>query len=176
MTTLHSIKKELLTLPVYDAGYYTQKPYARDSDVITFIDFLIKNFDESKIRFDWDSDYDDGVNSYNWSAPVVFEARYFKRRAGREHVAISFHRAGDVRCNYTGFAVLDTDRESFLQIIFEFAIDIPCKDEAWSIAQRVTSETGYVDAWNHDTGESFEGYYESDDAPAAVREAVEEWY
>lgn len=175
MTTLRSIKKDLLTLPEYDAGWYKQKPYTRDSDEVQFVDFLIKNFDESKIKFDWGSDYDDGVNSYNWSAPVIFEARYFKSRAGREHVAIAMHRAGDVRDNYTGFAVLDTDRESFLQTIFEFAIDIPCKDEAWSITQRITSETGSVDAWNHDTGESFEGYYESDDAPAAVREAVSNW-
>lgn len=176
MTTLRSIKRDLLTLPEYDAGWYKQKPYTRDSDVVQFVDFLIKNFDESKIKFDWDSDYDDGCNSYNWSAPVTFEARFFKSRAGREHVAIALHRSGDARCNYTGFAVLDTDRESFLQTIFEFAINIPCKNEAWNIIQRVTSETGSVDAWNRDTGESFEGYYESDDAPAAVREAVEAWY
>lgn len=185
---LKTIKKDLMTMHGKIFDTYDVKPLKKDSPAIRFIDYLIDNAPEVNLfgtRHNYDdcifNDYKadeireiDSGNSYNWSGPVVFQYRFFEYR-DRVYTAICFHRFGDVRGNYTKYAILNCDEEEFWELLSDFYFDIPA-GEGWHILQYISYEAGDVIAWNNETNEEFEGYYESDDAPEAVRAAVAAWF
>lgn len=184
---LKAIKKDLMTMSGKIFGTYDAQPFKKDSPEIQFINYLIDNAPEVNLfgtRYNFEdyifNDYKadeireiDAGNSYNWNGPVVFQYRFFEYR-GRIYTAICFHRFGDVRGNYTKYAILDCNQEEFYDLLSEFYFDIPAGD-GWSVSQYVYDECGSVRAWNSETQEDFDGFYESDEAPEAVRAAVAAW-
>lgn len=184
---LKAIKKDLMTMSRLVFGTYEAKPLKKDSSEIQFINYLIDNVSEVNLfgtRYNFEdfifNDYKtdeiteiDAGNSYNWNGPVVFQYRFFEYH-GRVYTAICFHRFGDVRGNYTKYAILDCDQDEFWELLSEFYYDIPAGGN-WCVSQYVYDESGRVHAWNTETQEDFEGFYESDEAPKAVRTAVAAW-
>ena len=182
---LRAIKKDLMTLEGTYFGTYKATPFAADSETIQTVDFMIDNFVEvypfgtrrnyeDFIFSDWkddeiDEDFDQCMNSYNWNGPVVVQVRFFRYR-GHDYTAVAFHRYGDVRGNYTKYAILDCDRAAFVDKMLDLRYDIPA-GPAWSVQESFFDECGVVSAYNHETGESFDGYY--DKAPDEVRRAVD---
>lgn len=198
MTTLAKIKEELLDMGKNGEkvfGTYPVHPLKQDADVIKFIERLQElnieadedifgEFDFEDYVFDKmpspladeiEEDFDRSGNSYNWNAPIVFQYRPFKLYDGIERVAIAFHKYGDVRANYTRYAVLKCYLEKFWEILAESTIDIPCEDNDWSISQYLHNENGYISAYHYPTGDSFDGYYTDEDCPEVVSKAVENW-
>lgn len=184
---LKAIKKDLMTMSGKIFGTYDAQPFKKDSPEIQFINYLIDNAPEVNLfgtRYNFEdfifNDYKaeeikeiDAGNSYNWGGPIVFQYRFFEYR-GRVYTAICFHRFGDVRGNYTKYAILDCNQDEFWMLLSDFCFDIPAGDN-WSVSQYVYDESGCVRAWNNETEEDFEGFYESDNAPEAVRAAVAAW-
>lgn len=184
---LKAIKKDLMTMQGKIFGTYDAQPLKKDDPTIQFINYLIDNAPEVNLfgtRYNFEdfifNDYKadeikeiDSGNSYNWDGLIVFQYRFFEYR-GRVYTAICFHRFGDVRGNYTKYAILDYDQDEFWGLLSEFYFDIPAGDN-WSVYQYVYDECGNVHAWNNETQQDFEGFYKSDDAPEAVRTAVAAW-
>lgn len=184
---LKAIRKDLLTMKGLVFDTYEAKPLKKDDPTIEFIDFLIDRAPEINLfgnRYNYEDVIFSGYkadeieeiksdNSYNWAGPITFQYRVFTYR-GREYTAINFHRFGDVRGNYTKYAILDCTQQEFYDLISEFCYNIPAAD-GWEVIQDIYSESGYVNAWNNETDEEFSGYYEASDAPEAVRKAVSTW-
>lgn len=184
---LKAIKKDLMTMSGLVFGTYEAKPLKKDSPEIQFINYLIDNAPEVNLfgtRYNFDDFIFNGYkaeeiteidagNSYNWNGPVVFQYRFFEYR---DHIytAVCFHRFGDVRGNYTKYTILDCNQDEFRELLSEFYFDIPAGGN-WCVSQYVYDECGSVHAWNAKTQEDFEGFYESDEAPEAVRTAVTAW-
>lgn len=185
---LFEMKKDLMTIEEGRHGYFTSRPYTEEDQEIKLIDFLDDHLVECD-PFSDDKNYDDFiyddfmadeikedfnrcVNSYNWNGPIVFQARPFVFK-NREFTAFCIHRFGDVRGNYTRYACFEMPIDEFLDLLLEFEIDIPC--EKWIVRQSILSESGVISAWNEDSQEDFNGYYESDDCPEEVKKAVSDW-
>lgn len=171
-------------------GTYDATPFGADSEEIKTIEFIQRNFTEvypfgtrknyeDFIFQDWKSDeisedYDATLNSYNWNGSVVLQARFFEYR-GKKYTAVAFHRFGDVRGNYTPYAILNCDKEEFLNTMCELDYKIPSESD-WDIRCNFFNEAGVVSCWNCKTQEDYNGYYDSDDAPAEVRNACQKYY
>ena len=163
MTTFDDIKQDLLELSKRDGINRTHD--------IELLDKLSQHSDINIIgtTMDFWNDGMDGVNSYNWNGPVVFE---IKRMT--DHITgISFHRAGDVRGNYTDAVFIACTLDELINIISEFSINRHV--DGWHISQSYFSETGSIDAWHDDTGTDYSGYVETDDAaPAGLLDAYKQ--
>lgn len=182
---LKNIKKDLLSLHGKFFGTYDVEPFKKDSPTIQFINYLINKkietypfgacwnyenfiFDDSKADEIKEVESDD---SYNWDSPVTFQFRIFKYQ-DKTYTAINFHRYGDVRGNYTKYAVLNCDKEDFLDLLDNFNLEIPC--EGWQIEQKITNEIGNIAAFQQKTGHEYNGYYRK--APKDVKKAVEHYF
>lgn len=184
---LNEIKNDLMTIEEGQHGYFRSRPYTESDDVIKLIDFIDENFDEVNpfeegknfedfIFDDYLADeieeyFDKCLNSSNWNGRVIFQIRCFKMN-GIEYSAICFHRFGDARCNYTKYACFEMSHEEFLNRLYEFEIQIPCKNEDWRIFQNLFDEDGRISAYNYATDEEFSGWYEDSECPEEVRQAV----
>ena len=163
MTTFDDIKQDLVELSKHDGVNRTHD--------IELLDKLLQHSDINIIgtTLDFWNDGMDGVNSYNWSGPVVFE---IKRMT--DHITgITFHRAGDVRGNYSDAVFVACTLDELINIISEFTIDR--RVDGWHISQSYFSETGSIDAWHDETGTDYSGYVETDDtAPAGLLDAYKQ--
>ena len=104
-------------------------------------------------------------NSYNNAAPVVFEIRKLTNHI----VGIAFHRAGDVRGNYTDPVFIAGTTDELINIISELSIDRYIN--GWHISQSYIDEAGCINAWNEITNEAYNGWYER--GPESLRIAYE---
>lgn len=97
----------------------------------------------------------DGVyNSYNNCAPVVFEIKKLT-----DHITgIAFHRAGDVRGNYTDPVFISGTTDDLFMTIAELSIDRYI--DGWHISQSYIDENGVINAWNESTKEDYNGWWE----------------
>lgn len=77
---------------------------------------VLKAFEDS------DGDYVEAYNSYNWSGNIDHHMQWYVVKVhNRNYMILSFHRFGDVRCNYTDQVVLnydDLDREDFDEVLY----------------------------------------------------------
>lgn len=160
MTTFDDIKQDLAELSKHDGVDRTHD--------IELLEKLSQHSDINIIgtTMDFWNDGMDGVNSYNWNGPVVFE---IKRMT--DHITgISFHRAGDVRGNYNDAVFVACTLDELINIISDFTIDRDV--DGWHISQSYFSESGTIDAWHDETGTDYSGYVETDDAaPAGLLDA-----
>lgn len=163
MTTFDDIKQDLVELSKHDGVNRTHD--------IELLEKLSQHSDINIIgtTMDFWDDGTDGVNSYNWNGPVVFE---IKRMT--DHITgISFHRAGDVRGNYSDAVFIACTLDELINTISEFTIDRHV--DGWHISQSYFSETGSIDAWHDGTGTDYSGYVETDDAaPAGLLDAYKQ--
>jgi hypothetical protein len=71
---------------------------------------------------DGDRDYIEAYNSYNWGGNIDHHMQWYVVKVhNRNYMILSFHRFGDVRCNYTDEVVLsydDLDRDDFHEAIY----------------------------------------------------------
>ena len=71
---------------------------------------------------DGDRNYIEAYNSYNWLGNIDHHMQWYVIEVnGRKYMILSFHRFGDVRCNYTDDIVLDyddRDRDDFHEAIY----------------------------------------------------------
>lgn len=112
---------------------------------------------------DFWNDGTDGYNSYNWNGPVVFEIKKLT-----DHIAgISFHRAGDVRGNYSDPVYIAGTVEDIITTISELSIDRHIN--GWHISQGYLDEDGYINAWHNDTDEDYSGHINN--APEDLQDA-----
>jgi hypothetical protein len=78
---------------------------------------ILKAFEDSN------RDYVEAKNSYNWNGNVDHDLQWYVVEVNkRKYMILSFHRYGDVRCNYTNEVVLsydDIDADDFYNAIFE---------------------------------------------------------
>lgn len=152
MTTFDDIKQDFLKLSKRDGINRTHD-----------IELLEKLSQHSNINIidttmDFWDDGSDCVNSYNWNGPVVFEIR----RMTDSITGISFHRAGDARCNYSDAVFIKCTVDELINIISEFPI---CRHiDGWHISQSYFSESGTIDAWCDETGTDYSGCVEMDNA------------
>ncbi len=122
MTTLEDIKSEMLNLPQKSYGWWVQTPWKEDDTAIEYIDKLIADsepadedttheiigiidgtFDEKDSRFEFGRI----SNSYNWNSCIIFEfGQFFDPAKSEIYCAIRFHLGGDVRGNYSDWAVV----------------------------------------------------------------------
>ena len=160
MTTFDDIKQDLLELSKRDGVNRTHD--------IELLEKLSQHSDIDIIdtNLDFWGDGSDGVSSYSWGGPVVF---YIKRMT--DHITgIAFHRAGDVRANYSDAVFIECTLDELINIISEFTINRHV--DGWHISQSYLSESGTINAWHDETGTDYSGYIETDDtAPAGLLDA-----
>lgn len=98
-------------------------------------------------------------NTYNWSANISHHINFDEfEYDGEKYVAIMAHRGGDVRGNYTYYAILKCDFDDLLEIEF-----YPSKDIAGTnlvVDLRWYSET--YDVYNIETGETYDSYWQTE--------------
>lgn len=163
MTTFDDIKIDLLELSKQDG---ISRAFA-----IELLEQLSRHKDINIIdtSLDFWNDGTGGINSYNWSGAVVFE---IKRMT--DHITgIAFHRAGDVRGNYSDAVFIACTLDELINIISELSIDRHVN--GWHISQSYMSEFGSIDAWHNDTDMDYNGFVESDrNAPAGLLDAYKQ--
>ena len=96
-------------------------------------------------------------NTYNWGATISHHINFDEfQYDGEKYVAIMVHRYGDVRGNYTYYAILKCDFYDLFDLEF-----YPSKDIAGTtlVADLKWYAEDY-DVYNLDTGELYDGYYE----------------
>lgn len=90
-------------------------------------------------------------NSYNWSAPVShdFDYKIFQDLdAGRFFVQLMVHRFGDVRANYTEYALLEFDyEEDFIYTVMEANTQVDLDDKHYAMIDVLSH--GY-EVYTHD--------------------------
>ena len=187
MTTLKDIKNEMLNLPQKSLGWWVQTPWKEDDAAIEYIDKLIAasepadeditheiigiidgTFDEKASRFEFGC----LSNSYNWNSYIIFEyGQFFNPTENETYCAIRFHLGGDVRGNYSDWAVVKVpfDVIDFLSVeitkSFKGFEDVsffycPMKDygvEWYDRTQETTGCTAYgADGYDENYEENFE--------------------
>lgn len=160
MTTFEDVKQDLIELSKQDGINRTHD--------LELIEQLSQHSDINVIdtSLDFWNDGGDGINSYNWSGAVVFVVKRMT-----DHITgIAFHRAGDVRCNYSNAVFIACTLDELINIISEFSIERHV--DGWHISQSYLTECGSIDAWHSDTSTDYNGFVETDDnAPAGLLEA-----
>jgi len=72
---------------------------------------------------DGNRNYIEAHNSYNWSGNIDHDMQWYVIKVhNRHYMILSFHRFGDVRCNYTDQVVLnydDLNRDNFHEAIYD---------------------------------------------------------
>lgn len=96
-------------------------------------------------------------NTYNWSANISHDINFDCFEYDDEkYVAIMVHRGGDVRGNYTYYAILKCDLEDLLDVEFYPSVDI----EGTNLVADLRWYSECYDVYNLDTDESYDGYYD----------------
>ena len=110
-------------------------------------------------------------NSYNWSCSVTFQYRAIKVR-GKEYIAFAFHRFGDVRGNYTDYAIFDMNREELPEFLFAIqkGITKTINGDEYYITQNLMSEHGRLDVCNASTYNDFTIYCDDDNLEKLILE------
>lgn len=105
-------------------------------------------------------------NTYNWGANISHDINFDCFEYDDEkYVAIMIHRGGDVRGNYTYYAILKCDYYDLFDIEF-----YPSKDIAGT--NLVADLRWYAEdysVYNYETQEDFDGYYEIEMSDLLVR-------
>jgi hypothetical protein len=91
---------------------------------------------------DGDRDYVEAYNSYNWNANIDHHMQwYIVKVHNRNYMILSFHRFGDVRCNYTDEVVLsydDLDRDDFDEALYnsykDGGVEVDGKDYTFEVS------------------------------------------
>lgn len=116
-----------------------------------------------------------GDNTYNWNACIThdLDIRYANLDDGTVLIALRVHRAGDVRCNYTDFVVMQFDSlESWYEC--EFNLDntftLEVDGDIYYITPRLSE---LYDVYAED-GDSTELYID-DLTDKAAAKAIREW-
>lgn len=163
MTTFNDIKLDLLELSKQDGVDRTHD--------LELLEQLSQHQDINVVdtHMDFWNDGTDSINSYNWNGVVVFE---IKRMT--DHITgIAFHRAGDVRCNYSDAVFVACTLDELINIISELSIDRHI--DGWHISQSYMTEYGSIDAWHNNTDTDYSGFIETDDtAPAGLLDAYKQ--
>lgn len=96
-------------------------------------------------------------NTYNWGANISHAINFDCFEYDDEkYVAIMVHRGGDVRGNYTYYAILKCDFYDLFELEF-----YPSKDiEGTNLVADLRWYSECYDIYNLETGESYDGYYE----------------
>lgn len=163
MTTFNDIKLDLLELSKQDGVDRTHD--------LELLEQLSQHQDINVVdtHMDFWNDGTDSINSYNWNGVVVFE---IKRMT--DHITgIAFHRAGDVRCNYSDAVFVACTLDELINIISELSIDRHI--DGWHISQSYMTEYGSIDAWHNNTDTDYSGFIETDDtAPTGLLDAYKQ--
>lgn len=119
----------------------------------------------------WELDNVNWGNSYNWSSPIDHDFQYGIMRNEDESVTffISVHRFGDVRGNYTDYAVCKFDNEfEFLEL--DSAIQCKTFNDRYIADINIWANTYSV--YDTETCETYDGIYdiEVEDALKTIRE------
>ena len=98
-------------------------------------------------------------NTYNWSANISHHINFDEFEYDDEnYTAIMVHRWGDVRGNYTYYAILKCDFEDLIELEFYPSVDI----EGTNLVADLRWYSEDYDVYNLDTGEAYDGYYQSE--------------
>ena len=101
-------------------------------------------------------------NTYNWSSPVNHDLNmiYFEFR-GEEYVAVAAHISGDVRTNYTDYAILNTNMSAIMVAGDE--AEYGFKDLGHGIEVQLTWTSETYGVYDYEEGEPLgDGYFQID--------------
>ena len=98
-------------------------------------------------------------NTYNWSANISHDINYDEfEYDGEKYVAIMVHRGGDIRGNYTYYAILKCDFCGLLEVEF-----YPSKDiEGTNLVADLKWYSECYDVYDLDTNETYDGYWQTE--------------
>ena len=96
-------------------------------------------------------------NTYNWGANISHDINFDEfEYDGENYVAIMVHRGGDIRGNYTYYAILKCDFYDLLEVEF-----YPIKDiTGTNLVADLRWYTEDYSVYNYETQEDFDGYYD----------------
>ena len=96
-------------------------------------------------------------NTYNWNANISHDINFNEfEYDSAKYTAIMVHRWGDVRGNYTYYAILKCDIEDLLNVEFYFSKDIA----GTSLVADLEWYSECYDVYDYETGETYDGYYQ----------------
>jgi hypothetical protein len=137
MTRLEAILKDIESLEGKEVTIFGQPTKLVINDERRFfprVKDLLKNLEDyqvsetlsDKIINAFESDDDktidliEGFNSYNWESNIDHDIQFYHvKRNEKDFIMLSVHRYGDVRGNYTGYAVLAMTVDEFYEVAFE---------------------------------------------------------
>lgn len=98
-------------------------------------------------------------NTYNWSANISHDINFDCFECDDEkYIAIMVHRSGDIRGNYTFYAILECNLEDLYELEFYPSIDI----EGTNLVADLKWYSDTYDVYNLDTNEAYDGYYHTE--------------
>lgn len=132
------------------------------------VDFLEDKFD-AEVKY--------GNNTYNYCCQTTFQYEIFEFK-GKDYAIVEYHRYGDVRGNYTPFVIYELEcDDEFLDELHGCngliaSVPFEYNNRDWSVYTNLMQEYGQCELYNHDTGEGYEIWIDSDfgDEKAIIQE------